>query len=103
MMGMNDLLPLDIDTKYAVVYVVNMRPKVIDTNLNTLTIRLPDDLADRLKSTAQARGISVNKLIAEISLQALTSFDAETRFKALAAGADIPSARRVLERLGKHH
>ena len=71
--------------------------------MNTLTIRLPDDLANRLKNTAQSRGISVNKLITEISIQALTSFDAETRFKAMAAGADVPSARQVLERLGKNH
>jgi len=71
--------------------------------MNTLTIRLPDDLANRLKNTAQSRGISVNKLITEISIQALTSFDVETRFKTMAASADIPSARQVLERLGKNH
>ncbi len=41
--------------------------------MNTLTIRIPDDLADRLKSTAQSRGISVNKLITEINVQALTA------------------------------
>jgi predicted DNA-binding protein len=70
--------------------------------MNTLTIRLPDDLANRLKSTARSRGISVNKLITEISVQALTAFDAETRFKAMAANVDIPSAMRVLERLEKH-
>ncbi len=33
--------------------------------MNTPTIRLPDDLTNRLKSTAQSRGISVNKLILE--------------------------------------
>jgi plasmid stability protein len=69
------------------------------TAMNTLTIRLPDDLTNRLKSTALSRGISVNKLITEISLQALTSLDAETRFKLMAADADIPAALRVLDRL----
>lgn len=69
--------------------------------MNTLTIRLPDDLANRLKSTAHARGISVNKLITEISVQALTALDAETRFKTMAASADIPAALKVLERLGR--
>jgi predicted transcriptional regulator len=67
--------------------------------MNTMTIRLPDDLASRLKNAAQSRGVSVNKLIAEISVQALTALDAETRFKVMAAGADVPSAMRVLDRL----
>ena len=69
------------------------------TAMNTLTIRIPDDLADRLKNTAQSRGISVNKLITEISVQALTAYDAETRFKLMAAEADIPAALNVLDRL----
>ncbi len=67
--------------------------------MNTLTIRIPDDLADRLKSAAQARGISVNKFITEISVQALATQDAETRFKLAAAKADIPAALNVLARL----
>lgn len=67
--------------------------------VNTLTIRIPDDLANRLKSTANARGISVNKLVTEISIQALTAYDAEARFKILAAEADIPGALKVLDRL----
>lgn len=69
--------------------------------MNTLTIRIPDDLADRLKNTAQSRGISVNKLITEISVQALSAYDAETRFKLMAAEADIPAALNVLDRLDK--
>lgn len=69
--------------------------------MNTLTIRLPEDLANRLKITAQSRGISVNKLITEISVQALTALDAETRFKTLAAGADTAAAMKVLDRLDK--
>ena len=69
--------------------------------MNTLTIRIPDDLADRLKNRAQSRGISVNKLITEISVQAVTAYDAETRFKLLAAKADIPAALNVLDRLDK--
>jgi hypothetical protein len=69
------------------------------TGMNTLTIRITDDLANRLKSAARARRISVNKLITEISVQALTAYDAETRFKAMASGADIPGALKVLDRL----
>jgi uncharacterized protein (DUF1778 family) len=67
--------------------------------MNTLTIRMPDSLADRLKSAARARGISVNKFVTEISVQALATQDAETRFRMMAAKADIPAALAVLERL----
>jgi len=44
----------------------------------TLTIRLPDDKHTRLKELAQSRGISVNKLMEELStgLQVLDRLDA---------------------------
>ncbi|MDR2893293.1 MAG: BrnA antitoxin family protein [Deltaproteobacteria bacterium] len=67
--------------------------------MSTLTLRLPDDLANRLKNTAELRGVSVNKLITEISVQALAAYDTETRFKAMAAEANIPSALAMLNRL----
>lgn len=67
--------------------------------MSALTLRLPDDVANRLKSVAEARGVSVNKLITEISIQALAAYDTETRFKAMAAKADIPAALAVLDRL----
>ncbi len=67
--------------------------------MSTLTIRLPEDLSARLKNVAEARGISLNKFITEISVQALAVYDAETRFKAMAARADIPAALGVLDRL----
>ena len=69
--------------------------------MKTLTVRLPDDLAHRLKSVAESRGISVNRLFTEISVQTLAAFDAETRFKAMVASADIPAAIKVLDRLDK--
>ncbi len=49
--------------------------------MKTLTIRVPDDLAERLKDAAGSRGMSVNKILTEISLQALAAYDAETRFR----------------------
>ncbi len=51
----------------------------------TLTIRLPDDTHARLKELAKRRKISVNKLMEELSGIALAEFDAETRFRLLAA------------------
>lgn len=67
--------------------------------MSTLTLRLPEDVANRLRNVAESRGLSVNKLITEISVQALAAYDTETRFKALASGADIPAALAVLDRL----
>ena len=67
--------------------------------MSTLTLRLPEDVANRLKNAAEARGVSVNKLITEISVQALAAYDTETRFKVMAAEANIPAALAVLDRL----
>jgi len=67
--------------------------------MSTLTLRLPEDVAKRLKNAAESRGVSVNKLITEISVQALAAYDAETRFKTMAAEADVPAALAVLDRL----
>jgi predicted transcriptional regulator len=70
--------------------------------MSTLTLRLPEELALRLKSVAEARGMSVNKLVTEISVQAITSYDTETRFKAMAAKASIPAALAVIDKLDRH-
>lgn len=67
--------------------------------MSTLTIRLPDDTAERLKKLARARGISVNKLMEEMSTQALAAFDAETRFQAMAARGNTEKALDILDRL----
>lgn len=48
-----------------------------DRLMTTLTIRLPDDTAARLKALARSRRISVNKLVEEMSTQALTAWDGE--------------------------
>jgi predicted transcriptional regulator len=65
----------------------------------TLTIRLPDDKHERLKELAKRRNISVNKLIEELSTIALVEFDAETRFRAMAAKGNIKAGLALLERL----
>ena len=64
-----------------------------------LTIRLPDDKHERLKALAQSKGISVNKLIEELSTVALTEFDAFTRFKAMAATGDPQTGLQLLDKL----
>jgi predicted transcriptional regulator len=67
--------------------------------MSTLTIRLPDDTADRLKTLAKSRGLSVNKLVEEMSAQALAAWDTENRFRSLAATGDVAQALAILDRL----
>ena len=69
--------------------------------MSTLTIRLPEDTAQRLKSLAQTRDLSMNKLMEELSAQAIAAFDVETRFRALAARGDAAQALAVLDRLDR--
>jgi predicted transcriptional regulator len=64
-----------------------------------LTIRLPDDKHNRLKELAHVKGISVNKLIEELSTIALTEFDAYTRFKAMAAIGNPEAGLKILDKL----
>jgi predicted transcriptional regulator len=65
----------------------------------TMTIRLPDDKRERLRTLARQRRISLNKLIEELSTMALAQFDAETRFRARAARGSVPTALRLLDKV----
>ncbi len=67
--------------------------------MTTLTIRLPDDTSLRLKQLAASRGMSLNKLVEELTTAALAVHDTETRFRALAASADRDAALDILARL----
>jgi plasmid stability protein len=69
--------------------------------MSTLTISLPGDTARRLKARAASRGISLDKLMEEMSAAALTAHDAETRFKAMAAKNSRDAALNVLARLDR--
>jgi len=67
--------------------------------MSTLTIRLPDDTAVRLKSLAQSRGLSMNKLVEQLSAHALSAWDTENHFRAMAATGNVRQALDVLDRL----
>lgn len=64
--------------------------------MSVVTLRLPDDHHRRLKAMARARGISLNKLLEQLTAQALTENDIELRYRRLAA---MGSPRRGLELL----
>jgi hypothetical protein len=67
--------------------------------MSTLTIRLPDDTAQRLKSLAKSQGLSMNKLVGQLSAHALAAWDTENHFRAVAATGNVQKALAVLERL----
>ncbi len=67
--------------------------------MSTLTIRLPDETHGRLKEIARQRGMSLNKLMEELSTVAITQYDAETRFRALAARGSVEEGLRILDKL----
>ncbi len=69
--------------------------------MSTLTVRLPDDTHERLKELARQRGVSVNKLVEELSTIAIAQHDAETRFRALAASGSKKEGLRILGKLDK--
>jgi predicted transcriptional regulator len=65
----------------------------------TFTIRIPDDKHSRLKELARNRGISVNKLIEELSTIALTEYDTYHRFQAIAATGNPDRGLELLAKL----
>lgn len=68
--------------------------------MSALTLRLPDHKHARLKAMAEQRGISLARLLDELTTVALVEFDTETRFRARAQrGAD--RVERGLELLRK--
>jgi len=68
--------------------------------MSTLTIRLPDDKHERLKALAEARKISVNKLIDELATIALANHDARLRFDTRARKGNAKRALELLDNLG---
>jgi hypothetical protein len=70
--------------------------------MGTITVRIPDDAHKRIKELAASRKTSVNKLYEEFTIIALTEFDAENRFKALASKGDKKRGLELLRKLEEH-
>lgn len=70
--------------------------------MSTMTVRLPDDKHNRLKALAAYRKISINKLIEELTTQAIAEFDTEVRFKAIAATGNPKKGLEILDKLDEH-
>jgi predicted transcriptional regulator len=67
--------------------------------MSTLTIRLPEDTHARLRQLAKHRGISVNKLMEELATVSIAEFDAELRFRAMAARGSVTKGLALLDKL----
>lgn len=67
--------------------------------MTTISIRLPDDMAERLKDIAKVRGISLNKLMFELSAQALAEEEAKQRFLAAQLRGNPKRAAQLLDEL----
>jgi len=69
--------------------------------MSTLTIRIPEDKHDRLRSLAKARGMSINRLMDELATLALTQHDTETRFRALAQHGSRKRGLALLDKVDR--
>ncbi len=67
--------------------------------MSTLSIRLPDDMAKKLKKIAQVRDISLNKLMFELSAQMLAEEESRQRFMAAQLRGDPKRALQLLDEL----
>ena len=65
----------------------------------TLIVNIPNHQYQRLKQLAESQGISLNKLMEELSTIALTEFDTQNRFKQLAAQGDRQVGLALLDKL----
>lgn len=71
--------------------------------MGTVTVRLPDDTHRRVKELAASRKTSVNKLYEEFTAMALSAFDAENRFKAMAVKGSKTRGLELLKKLQAHY
>lgn len=67
--------------------------------MTTLSIRIPDEMAERLKNIAKHRDISLNKLMFELSTQILAEEEAKQRFLAAQLRGNPKRALQLLDEL----
>ena len=67
----------------------------------TMTIRMPDEKHRRLQQLAADQGVSLNRLVDDLSTLALAQHDAELRFQKLASRGDPAQGLRLLDKLDR--
>jgi predicted transcriptional regulator len=71
--------------------------------MGTITVRLSDEAHQRIKELANSRNISLNKLYEEFTIMALTEFDAENRFRALASKGSKEQGKALIRKLQAYY
>jgi hypothetical protein len=71
--------------------------------MGTVTVRLPDDIHKRIKELAASKKTNINKLYEEFTVMALTAFDAENHFKAMAGNGSKKRGLELLRKLQTHY
>jgi len=67
----------------------------------TMTIRLPDEKHRRLQQLAASQGVSLNRLVDDLSSVALAQYDAELRFQTLARKGRAARGLELLDKLDR--
>ncbi|RIZ70335.1 MAG: ribbon-helix-helix protein, CopG family [Methylococcales bacterium] len=67
--------------------------------MTRLSIRLPDDMAEKLKNIAKVRDMSLNKLMVELSAQFLAEEEAKQRLIAAGLRGNPKQALQLLNEL----
>jgi predicted transcriptional regulator len=68
--------------------------------MTTVSVRLPDDVAEKLKHMAKDRNISLNKLMYEMLTQLLAEEEAKRCFLAAQLRGNPKRALQLLDELG---
>jgi predicted DNA-binding ribbon-helix-helix protein len=71
--------------------------------MSVITLRLLADKHERLRQIAKQRGISVNRLLDEVTTSVLAQHDAEARFRAAAARGSSQRGVAILDALDRHY
>ena len=67
--------------------------------MSVVTLRLPKDQHQHLKAMAQSRGVSLNKLIEQLTAQALTENDIELRYRRMTTNGSAERGLALLDQL----
>jgi predicted transcriptional regulator len=67
--------------------------------MSTLSVRLPDDVANSLKDLASNRNVSLNKLMNELSTRALLEEEARQQFLAAQLRGNRKRGLKILDEL----
>jgi hypothetical protein len=68
-----------------------------------LTIHLPDNQHERLRTLASQRGVRLNNLFEEFSTKVIAEFDTENRFRLRAGRGDKSRGLAILDMLDQKH